>query len=75
MRRAGAEGRRRFTRGLAEAQQHIDAVRARVRADLVMERRPLRPDLAEFSKEDVDFNPIRNLPEFQALYTTTPTPA
>jgi hypothetical protein len=36
--------------------------------DLLKEAFPLRPDLVEFSKEDSDFNKVRDLPEFQALY-------
>jgi hypothetical protein len=37
--------------------------------ELLREAFPLRPDLVEFSKEDTDFDAIRNQPEFQALYT------
>jgi hypothetical protein len=29
----------------------------------------LRPDLLEYSKQDPDFNPIREAPEFQAVYS------
>lgn len=36
--------------------------------ELLRETFPLRPDLVEFSKEDTDFNGVRHLPEFQALY-------
>jgi hypothetical protein len=36
--------------------------------ELLKQSFPLRPDLIEFSKEDTDFNRVRDLPEFQALY-------
>jgi hypothetical protein len=36
--------------------------------ELLRESFPLRPDLIEFSKEDTDFNKVRDQPEFQALY-------
>ncbi len=36
--------------------------------ELLREAFPLRPDLVEFSKEDGDFNLVRDVPEFQALY-------
>ncbi len=36
--------------------------------ELLRQSFPLRPDLVEFSKEDSDFNKVRDLPEFQALY-------
>ncbi len=37
-------------------------------AELLREAFLLRPDLLEFSKEDGDFNTVRDQPEFQALY-------
>lgn len=36
--------------------------------ELLREAFPLRPDLVEFSKQDTDFDDVRALPEFQALY-------
>jgi hypothetical protein len=37
--------------------------------ELLKQSFPLRPDLVEFSKQDSDFNKVRDLPEFQALYS------
>lgn len=36
--------------------------------ELLREAFPLRPDLLEFSKQDTDFDKVRNTPEFQSLY-------
>ena len=36
--------------------------------ELLKEAFPLRPDLVDFSKEDTDFDAVRERPEFQALY-------
>jgi hypothetical protein len=42
--------------------------------ELLREVFPMRPDFVEFSKEDPDFNGIRELPEFQALYEVEAAP-
>lgn len=36
--------------------------------ELLKQAFPLRPDLVDFSKEDTDFDAVRDRPEFQALY-------
>lgn len=36
--------------------------------ELLRESFPLRPDLLEYSKQDTDFDAVRDRPEFQALY-------
>lgn len=42
--------------------------------ELLQQVFPMRPDLVEFSKEDPDFNPIREMPAFKALYEMEAVP-